>query len=108
MHWEWLLTLPPEPLLTPLALKCLQSGCFYIHGRDKYFRPTFIIDGAILTRLQKEDPNTVSVETFNVILTFLIRYMREVMFLKGHVDQWVTIMDMNGASMLSLPRKVLL
>ena len=23
VHWNWLLTLPPEPLLTPLALKCL-------------------------------------------------------------------------------------
>jgi hypothetical protein len=23
VHWDWLATLSPEPLLTPLALKCL-------------------------------------------------------------------------------------
>ena len=86
VHWAWLATLSPEPLLTPLALKCLQNGVIYIFGRDKFFRPTFIIDGAALARCQREDPNTVTVETFSVILTFMVRYMREVMFLKGHID----------------------
>jgi hypothetical protein len=30
------------------------------------------------------------------------------MFLKGHVEQWVTIMDMNGLSLFKLPKDVLL
>jgi hypothetical protein len=60
-----------------------------------------------MTRLIREDPNTISVETFNIVLTFMVRYLREVMFLRGHIDQWVTIMDMNGAYMMSLPRKLL-
>lgn len=108
VHWRWLATLSPEPLLTPLALKCLQNGCMYIFGRDKFFRPTFIMDGANLMRMQREDPNTATVETFTVMLTYLVRYVREVMFLPGHVDQWISIMDMNGASFFKLPRDVLL
>lgn len=80
----------------------------YIFGRDKYFRPTFVMDGAAIARCQREDPNTITVETFSVMLTFMIRYVRECMFLKGHVEQWVTIMDMNGLSLFKLPRDVLL
>ena len=80
----------------------------YIFGRDKYLRPTFILDCAAITRCHKEDPNTVTVETFEVMLTFLVRYMREVMFLPGHVDQWISIMDMNSASLFKLPRQVVM
>jgi hypothetical protein len=64
VHWTWLNSLSPEPMLTPLALKCLQAGAMYIFGRDKFFRPTFVMDGAVLGRLQREDANTVTVETF--------------------------------------------
>lgn len=86
VHWAWLATLSPEPLITPLAIKCLQSGCFYLLGRDKYFRPTIIMDGASLARCQREDANTVSVETFSQILIYIVRYARENMFLKGHIE----------------------
>ena len=108
VHWLWLQSLSPEPLLTPLALKCLQSGCMYIFGRDKYLRPTFVLDCAAINRCHREDPNTVTVETFSVMLTFMVRYMREVMFLPGHVDQWITIMDMDSASLFKLPRQVVM
>jgi hypothetical protein len=86
VHWEWLSQLSPEPMLTPLALKMLQSGCMYIFGRDKFLRPTFIMDGGVMQRLYREDPNTISVETFTVLLTFFVRYIKDVMFLPGHVD----------------------
>lgn len=50
VHWAWVASLSPEPLLTPLALKCLQAGCIYIFGRDRFYRPTFVIDGGALAR----------------------------------------------------------
>jgi hypothetical protein len=58
--------------------------------------------------MHREHPGVISVETFQVMLEFLVRYIRDVMFLPGHIDQWVSIMDLNGASMFKLPRDVLL
>ena len=47
-HFIWLEELPIERLLTPLNLKVIQSGCLYILGRDKYLRPTCILDCVVL------------------------------------------------------------
>jgi len=80
----------------------------YIFGRDKYFRPTFVVDGGAISRCQREDPNTISVQSFTEMLTYMTLYVRKCMFLKGHIEQWVTIMDLNSLSMFKLPREVLL
>ena len=48
-HFEWLYSLPPEPMLIPKTMKLIQSGSFYIGGRDKWLRPTFIMDAAVIS-----------------------------------------------------------
>eukprot|EP00351_Strombidinopsis_sp_SopsisLIS2011_P000394 CAMPEP_0116871250 /NCGR_PEP_ID=MMETSP0463-20121206/1505_1 /TAXON_ID=181622 /ORGANISM="Strombidinopsis sp, Strain SopsisLIS2011" /LENGTH=105 /DNA_ID=CAMNT_0004509293 /DNA_START=213 /DNA_END=530 /DNA_ORIENTATION=+ len=50
--------------LTPKSVRLLNSGIMYIHGRDKFFRPTWILDGGIMNRLAKEDPDMLAEETF--------------------------------------------
>ena len=86
VHWAWVASLSPEPMLTPLSLKCLQAGCIYIFGRDKFLRPTWVLDGGALSRCAAEDSNVVTIENITEILTFLVRFIRENMFLRGHCD----------------------
>ena len=61
-----------------------------------------------MARLARDNPEIVSAETFNTMFIFLFAYLKKTMFLPGQIDQWVTICDMNGLSMTSLPRKQLL
>lgn len=53
-HIAWLISIPPEPRLTSNTIKLLQSGCFYLHGRDKWLRPCFVMDGAVMARMAKQ------------------------------------------------------
>ena len=50
-HIEWLQNMSPEPRLNDLTLRLLQSGCFYLFGRDKYYRPCFVMDGLLISRM---------------------------------------------------------
>ena len=47
---KWLNT-PPKVRLTPHSLRLLQSGAFYLGGRDKFFKPTLIGDLTVQARL---------------------------------------------------------
>ena len=107
-HWEWLREVPREPRLNERTIQLLQSGAFYVFGRDKFFRPCFVMDAAVMARLAKDDPEMVSPEVFNAMFVFLFAYLKKVMLLPGQIEQWVTICDLNGMSATSLPRKQLL
>jgi len=43
-HLKWRASLPPRIEITPLILRLIHSGCFYLHGRDKFYRPCFVQD----------------------------------------------------------------
>ena len=64
-HIAWLSSIPVEPRLTNHTIQLLQSGCFYLHGRDKWLRPCFVMDGAIMARIAKQNPDLISAEVFN-------------------------------------------
>ena len=51
LHFDWLHSLPPEPRLTSKTLRLLQSGAFYIFGRDKFYRPCIIVDGGVVGQI---------------------------------------------------------
>ena len=104
-HLEWLGTLPPEPMLVPKTIKLLQTGCFYIGGRDKWLRPTFIMDAEVMVRLNKSDPDTMSPENFVEAFLFMFEYCKKVMLLPGHVEQWITIADFGNIAMTRLPKE---
>ena len=70
-HFTWLANLPPEPKLTNYTLKLLQSGCFYIFGRDRSYRPCIIIDAVVMAKLMKEDPACVEPANFTALFVFL-------------------------------------
>jgi hypothetical protein len=70
-HFNWLASLPPEPKLTDHTLKLLQSGCFYIFGRDRFFRPCLVMDAEVMARLTKDDPVCVESANFTALFVFL-------------------------------------
>jgi len=76
----------------------------YIFGRDKYYRPTIVLDFARIIDLGSTDPSVVSTEAMQASFIFLWKYMKKCMFLEGHTDQWNTITNMAQASMWALPR----
>ena len=43
-----------------------------------------------------------------MVLVFMVRYLKEVMLLKGQINDWVSITDLNSASVMKLPRAELL
>ena len=85
-HLEWLESLPPEPILVPKTIKLLQSGCFYIGGRDKWLRPTFIMDAGVMVTLGKSDPDTMTPHNFVEAFLFMFEYAKKVILLPGHVE----------------------
>ena len=104
-HIEWLSAIQPEPRLTNHTVRLLQSGCFYLHGRDKWYRPCFVMDGRIMADMAKREPEMITSEVFNDMFVFLFAYLKKVILLPGHIEQWVTICDLNNMSMTALPRK---
>ena len=63
-HLNWLIEIPRNPRLTDNALRLLQSGAFYLHGRDKWYRPAFIMDGGLMAEFAKNSPELVTPEVF--------------------------------------------
>ena len=107
-HVEWLNTIPPEPHLNTQTLRLLQSGCFYLFGRDKWYRPAFVMDGQVMARIAKQEPDMISAAVFAEMFTFLYAYIKKCILLPGQQEQWITICDLNNMSATSLPRKQIL
>ena len=73
----------PEPRLSDHTLRLLQSGCFYLFGRDKFYRPCFVMDGLLISRLVKSDPEIINPEVFNQMFYFIYQYIKKVILLPG-------------------------
>mmetsp|Transcript_74739 Transcript_74739/g.103727 ORF Transcript_74739/g.103727 Transcript_74739/m.103727 type:complete len:93 (-) Transcript_74739:56-334(-) len=85
----------------------MRTGAFYMHGRDKFYRPTFVFDGAVLDRLRREASPLIAAGNFLEMFAFYFRYIREVMFLPGQIEQWVVLIDTNNMSLDKFPRPLL-
>ena len=70
-HIDWLNAIPPEPRLNSNTLRLLQSGGFYLFGRDKWYRPAFVMDAAVLARVAKSNPEIITADVFSEMFTFL-------------------------------------
>ena len=68
----------------------------YIFGRDKYFRPAFVFDGFRFVEYIEKYPGLVTPENIVRAFVFLWNYLKEVMFLDGHVDYFNYIAYMNN------------
>ena len=107
-HFNWLDSIPREPRLTNITMRMLQTGAIYIFGRDKFYRPCIVMDAEAMARLMKEDPNAITGETFADLWVFLYMYIKNVMLLPGHIDNWVNIVNFGKLGITALPRKPIL
>ena len=103
-HFIWLEALPIARTLTQIHLKILQTGCLYLFGRDKFLRPTCILNCRILGDLANEYPGEQSAQAFTDAFLFLNEYANKVMLLPGHIEQWIMLLDLGNLSMTGLPR----
>ena len=106
-HLKWQASLPPRIEITPIMLKLIHSGAFYLFGRDKHYRPCIIQDAGKIAELTKTDPDIVSNDNFINVFCFYFEYIKNVMFLPGQVETWVHICDLSNLGMMALPRQQL-
>lgn len=74
-------------------MKLIQTGCIYIHGRDKYYRPALVIDIGMVVKQMSIQPELITSDNCIAAIAYIWRYMKEVMFLDGHIEQWVSLFD---------------
>jgi len=63
------------------------------------------MDATIIARLAKEQPEIVDEQTFCDLFLFLYIYIRDVMFLPGHIGYWINIVNFGHLGATELPRK---
>jgi len=77
----------------------------YIGGRDKEYRPLIIFDAKRIVEIGKSDSSIVSTDAITNGFMFLWNYIKHVIWLPGHVNHWITIVELGNLSMLQLPRE---
>lgn len=104
-HLEWRkINLPPR--ITENAMKILNSGFIYIHGRDSKFRPIMVIVANIYDKYKK----TFSFSDWEIAVIYFMEYAINNLLLPGQIENWNIICDLNGISITSIPedlRKIL-
>lgn len=97
-HLKWLMTMPLElDTLHAASARVVNSGVLYIHGRDCYFRPMIVLN------MQKFDLSSFTITEFINATVFLLEFIRANLLLPGAVENWITIVDLSGKGLTSLP-----
>lgn len=61
-----------------------------------------------MANLTKRRPELMTPEVFGEMFAFYWHYLKHVMLLPGHVEQWVSICDLHHMGATALPRKVIM
>ncbi|CAG9329248.1 unnamed protein product [Blepharisma stoltei] len=98
-HLKWKQQIFPRGYLAlyPEVAELLNTGAFYMHGRDHYYRPILIMNCA---KFQfKKVPDDVYIR----FLCFFFEYVTQNVLLPEHVENWVNLADMAHLGMTKLP-----
>ena len=63
------------------------------------------MNGRVLSELIKRRPELCEPEVWNEMFTFYFHYLKKVMLLPGHVEQWISIVDLDHIGATALPRR---
>jgi CRAL/TRIO domain len=107
-HLGWRKDVQPFDRLNQISMRLIQSGCIYIFGRDRHYRPTFVVDGFNMVELAKKEEGVVNGGNLCQAFCFLFNYMKRVMFLPGQVDHCNLIVNLGNMSVFEMPRKTIL
>lgn len=97
-HLEWRRTNLPI-LLTTDQKRFLDEGMFYIHGRDRNFRPLNIFDPRVIIGKTADRDEVI------MIVHFVLQFIIDNMFIPGKIENWVSIMDLSNLSINQLPKQ---
>ena len=81
------------------AIKLLNTGFTYIHGRDHQFRPIIICQPYILLKNEKDYSDT---DVVNASI-FICQYMANYMLIPGQIENWIMFINVEGTSLLTMP-----
>jgi hypothetical protein len=97
-HLKWHTTIPTDyRVLFDSVQRVLNIGVIYIHGRDSYFRPMFVLNVA------KFDLSLFSMEDYVNATVFLLEYVKTNILRPGVIENWITIADLGNLGLTSLP-----
>ena len=77
--------------------KLLNSGAIYIHGRDHRYRPLIVLNAGRL------DLQLYSIEDYTNLLCYVLEFASTKLMIKGHIENWIIITDLNNKSLTNLP-----
>ena len=81
----------------------LSKKFLYMHGLDINYRPILITNAKVFMDLIDKYP----IENFVTAIDKVIIYLKDHFFIKGQVENWVMIADLNGVSIWSPPIKMI-
>lgn len=97
-HLEWRRTTLPI-ILTTDQKRFLDEGLFYVHGRDRSYRPLNIFDPRVIIGKEADRDEVI------MIVHFVFQYIIENMLIPGKVENWISLMDLSNLSINQLPKK---
>jgi hypothetical protein len=77
--------------------KLLNSGAIYIHGRDHRYRPLIVLNAG------KLDLELYNIEDYTNLLCYVLEFASTKLMIKGHIENWIVITDLNNKSLTNLP-----
>lgn len=95
MNKRFPITITPEDN----ALKLLNSGFVYVHGRDSRFHPIIICQPYILERELKE----YTIDEIERGSFFLCQYVLNRMLIPGQIEGWIMIVNLEFLHILNMP-----
>lgn len=96
---EWRKNVMPLGLISLYSKveKLLNSGAIYIHGRDHRYRPLIVLNAGRL------DLQVYSIEDYTNLLCYVLEFASTKLMIKGHIENWIIITDLNNKSLTNLP-----
>lgn len=101
-HHKWETTMfPLAPAVAQTYSELLNRGAIYIHKRDKFHRPIFILRLGELSKIGVDDKALI------IMGCYLIQFVLTRGLIPGKVENWVTIFDLKGIGLTNVPKKLL-
>ena len=98
---KWRVNTLPIFLTEPMK-NLLQSGVYYIHGRDRSLRPITVFSPAAVLDMEFEIKDAI------FACHFVDQYIIDFMLAPEKVENWVGILDLGNLSFSSLPKQWIL
>ena len=96
-HHQWRTSTFPMP--KELWEPYINSGIFYAHKRDKYYRPVLVLNMSVACKLLKTHTGEQLAPQGEYFLTFVV----EKLMLKAKAESWVMIIDLGNVNLVGFP-----